>query len=587
MQTALMVGLSVANHDVAAAAESNRDRLSAHGWAVVPEGHDPVPTDADGVMGRRIAENTLLRWQHWLESNESAAALFVCVHLSDALLMSGQAGQMVDAARSRGDCRCGALVRRLDDYTATRYLKELLNGRFRPVNERELAGRGVNNYLGRLATWQEAAGPDFVAVTSRPSPQSEEEAVRRLFDALGVPEAEALTLPEPMPARQLDTVTAEVLRRFNRVLHENELDAPTANDLRARAVSALLSDPPSDPFAIPPAAATSQLEVFRDGILKLSEAMSPADRDYFVGHEVPDVPDVDEDRIGTRLLDLASQLGVAVDAKRALTPQEQALADARRFARRAQAARASGDTRRYLRVVERFRGTLPLLQQFASAGVGARSASQIPARVVQYWDPSPPPEEMGPWLDSWANVAVPGGEHIVADYEAGLRAVEQVAGDLGRRAYESANHPAARSDLFRYAELYLRGGWYADAEHEAVMALGEVFTWDVEHVFVIRVQRHVVVNNFIGARPGSALLKDALLTGCRNVLNQEGGSIVQLTGPAMLTGLVDPYLETPDASFVMLPTNAVFGGVMQIVHNSAEYKVHGHWRYSDLRTGDS
>jgi mannosyltransferase OCH1-like enzyme len=190
---------------------------------------------------------------------------------------------------------------------------------------------------------------------------------------------------------------------------------------------------------------------------------------------------------------------------------------------------------------------------------------------------------MVPWLDSWKSVAVPDGDHVVSDYEYGLRAVEQVAGDLGRRAYESANHPAARSDLFRYAELYLHGGWYADAEHEAVLALGDVFTWDVEHVFVVRAQRHIFVNNFIGARPGSALLKNALLTGCHNLLDQEGGSIVQLTGPAMLTGLVDDYLQTPDASFVVLPTNAVFGGAMQVVHNSAEYKVHDHWRYHDLR----
>lgn len=583
MQTALVVGLSVANHDLAAAAESNRERLAAHRWAVVTESHGPVPADVDGVTSRRIAESTLHEWQLWLESNDGDGALFVCLHLSDALLMSGQASQMVRAARGCGQLGCGALVRRLDDYTATRYLKELLDGRFRPVNERELAGRGVNNYLGRLAKWQEAAGSDFVAVTSMPSPSAEEPAVRRLLGALGVPESDSLTLPEPLPSRRLDSVTAEVLRRFNRLLHENSLEAAAADQLRRRAVADLLSDPASEPFAISPDAARTQLEVFGEGILTLAAAMSPDDRDYFVGQDVADVPAVDEDRIRARLHDLATQLGVAEDAKRPPSPQEQALADAKRFARRAQAARDSGEVQRYRKVTGRLRETLPLLEQFASAGVGSHGTSQIPARVAQYWDPSPPPAEMVPWLDSWKSVAVPDGDHVVSDYEYGLRAVEQVAGDLGRRAYESANHPAARSDLFRYAELYLHGGWYADAEHEAVLALGDVFTWDVEHVFVVRAQRHIFVNNFIGARPGSALLKNALLTGCHNLLDQEGGSIVQLTGPAMLTGLVDDYLQTPDASFVVLPTNAVFGGAMQVVHNSAEYKVHGHWRYHDLR----
>ncbi len=64
------------------------------------------------------------------------------------------------------------------------------------------------------------------------------------------------------------------------------------------------------------------------------------------------------------------------------------------------------------------------------------------------------------------------------------------------------------------------------------------------------------------------------------------GAWGSLTGPLMFTALVDEYVQTPDASFVILPTNVVFGGVLPKVHNLAEYKTHGHWRHADLSKGE-
>ena len=142
---------------------------------------------------------------------------------------------------------------------------------------------------------------------------------------------------------------------------------------------------------------------------------------------------------------------------------------------------------------------------------------------MQYWDPTPPPDELIPWFDSWETVGLPGGYHLVADYGQGLDTLRETAGDLGVRAYEAANHPAVRADLFRYAELFARGGWYVDAEHEALLKITDVLDFDVNHVLTQRVGRHRFVNNFIGAVPGSPLMERALQVGCRNVVDGVSG----------------------------------------------------------------
>jgi len=89
-------------------------------------------------------------------------------------------------------------------------------------------------------------------------------------------------------------------------------------------------------------------------------------------------------------------------------------------------------------------------------------------------------------------------------------------------------------------------------------------------------------DGFIGAVAGSPLMNDALHQACRNILDGVETSIMDISGPFMFSRLVHEYMKSPTASFVVLPTNAVFGGVMQRVHNEAEYKAHGHWRHADI-----
>jgi mannosyltransferase OCH1-like enzyme len=185
---------------------------------------------------------------------------------------------------------------------------------------------------------------------------------------------------------------------------------------------------------------------------------------------------------------------------------------------------------------------------------------------------------MQPWLNSWSSVGLPAGEHLLLTFDTGIPVMREAAGEDGVRAFKAAPHPAARADLLRYAELYLRGGWYVDAEHEALLPITDVMTWPVAHVLVRRPRGGEFQNQFIGAVPGSALLHEVLTRACANVLDGSDLTILQMTGPTMYTAVVEEYLTQSDASYVVLPTDVVLAGVLQQVHNDAEYKLRGHWR---------
>ncbi|MCZ3386226.1 MAG: hypothetical protein LH630_04515 [Actinomycetia bacterium] len=582
MRIGLHVGLTTVGNDVLEVLSANQNALADHDWTVAPEEHDFLPPEEEPQNLARIVAQTTDGWASWLPSAQAAGAVMSCVHLGDALLVGGQADEVVAQLEEYGEVSGGALVRRIDDYIAARYMLELFAGRVRRLSDRELAGGGPNNYFPRISRWQSACGSKFRAVLC-PSTGSDAEFVVELLHALGVPDSLHLDLPDAPDIKSVGAVEAEVLRRFNRVMKHNGLDEAQSQTVRTSAIARLTAEPNQRPFAIPTDAANYLLDTYEESAKELAESMTPDQAKTFLSRDLPlDVP-VEEREVEGCLESLAAEFELTIQAKQPKSPGDQALSNVRRLVRKARTARIQEDSEEYLRCSRRVRRRLiPELSEFRKQGAGQQATAAIPDRVLQYWDPSPPPDEMLPWMDSWATVGMPDGTHEVADYERGLAAVVEAAGDLGRRAFEASTHPAVRSDLFRYAELHLRGGWYVDAEHEALVSINDFFPWQVEHVLVIRPNTERFPNGFIGAVAGSPLMSDALDTACRNVLDGVEVSIVEISGPRMFSRLVHQYMKVPSASFVVLPTNVVFGDVMQQVHNEAAYKAHGHWRHADI-----
>jgi mannosyltransferase OCH1-like enzyme len=559
----------------------NGERLAADGWAVPPEGHKPLPNQFSNIKWLTAAHETMESWTTWLDRSDDEKALLSCVHLGDVLLVRGEHQTLVDEIRRHGTLSVLALVRRLDEHVAMSYVEELIHGRSRRLSDRELAARSTGNYLPRLAKWRAAAGTDFHAI---PYPEDglDERAILKGFERLGLADVSALTLPEAKGLYSLDNTSAEVLRRFNRLLDLNEIKAGRARQLRNAAITELGKTTSGQPFLIPRDAAVSLLRTFEDQAKSLAESMAPEDARHFLEPTLRTPAPVSESEVERRLKSLARQFEVNTKPRTARADAAHALQKARRLARKANISLREGDRKKYRVATNRMRELIPALAEFQMHEAPTRTDARIPDRVLQYWDPTPPPDELVPWFDSWETVGLPGGYHLVADYGQGLDTLRETAGDLGVRAYEAANHPAVRADLYRYAELFARGGWYVDAEHEALLKITDVLEFDVHHVLTQRVGRHRFVNNFIGAVPGSPLMERALQVGCRNVVDGVGRSVMNMTGPFMFTEVARDYMQSPEASYVVLPSNFVFNDIMQRVHNLADYKAHGHWRHVDL-----
>jgi mannosyltransferase OCH1-like enzyme len=582
MRIGLHVGLTTTGNDVLGVLAANQQPLADHDWTVAPEEHDFLPPEQEPRNLVRLVTQTTDNWSSWLPSVKASGAVMSCVHLGDALLVGGQANEVVARLEPYGEVRGGALVRRIDDYIATRYVLELFTGRVRRLSDREMAGRGPNNYFPRISRWQSACGSEFRAVLC-PSSGPDGDSVVELLHVLGLPDSLQLELPESPAIKSLGGVEAEVLRRFNRLLKNNDVPETQAQSMRTSAIARLTAEPSPHPFAIPSDAANFLLDTYEESATALSQSMTSDQARAFLSRALPLDVAVDEPEVEGRLESLVAEFELSSQAKQSKSPGDQALMDVRRLVRRARTSRLQGDSEEYLRCRRRVcRRLIPELPEFRAEGADQQATAAIPARVLQYWDPAPPPEEMVPWMQSWATVGMPDGTHEVADYDRGLAAVVEAAGDLGGRAFEASTHPAVRSDLFRYAELHLRGGWYVDAEHEALVSINDFFPWKVQHAFVIRPNTERYPNGFIGAAAGSPLMIDALHQACRNILDGVEISIMDISGPWMFSRLVQQYMKSPTASFVVLPTNVVFGGVMQQAHNEAEYKAHGHWRHAEI-----
>ena len=563
----------------------NAVALSARGVAT----RRPRSADADFVVA-----DVAPAWDSWLGSakvSSQAHALLTETKLATPLLVQGQAIELTKVLRAHGTVGGAAFVRRMDDHVVAGYVNQLRAGRTAPLRGTDLQGRGNRyNYLARLEKWRSAMGTDSFDVRFCPSEAPVAELAQALLAIIGGPDAPPtappIVWPEDTTRAPLSADAAEAMRRLNARLVNEELSVDEQNERRYQAFDLLAQQSLGEPvLRLPAEAASALLERYRSPMVELAECMPTTDAERFLSLDTLDNPPRDDDRV-TELISM-------VESAVGLRPLEPGSGPAeervrlRPMVRRARRALAEGDEQKYRRTTRRLRRALEELPDAVLAGPATeRGRSAIPHRVVQYWEPLPPPTEMEPWLASWGTVGMPDGEHRLMSYDDALAVLREAAGDNGATAFARAPHPAARADLFRYAELLLRGGWYVDAEHEALVAIPDVLSWPVDHVLVRRPGGGNIPNGFIGAVAGSSLLRTALDEACANVLEARGRNILELTGPGLFTRVVEAYLATPTASAVMLPTNAVFADVLQAVHNEADYKVRGHWRDHDLSVRD-
>jgi mannosyltransferase OCH1-like enzyme len=212
----------------------------------------------------------------------------------------------------------------------------------------------------------------------------------------------------------------------------------------------------------------------------------------------------------------------------------------------------------------------PSAQASATGPVGMTT---IPRIMVQYWNPVPPPADVVDLMGSWPRVN-PGFRYESFD-KARAIAYAQERGDLAFiDALERAWHPAMESDLLRLLFLFHEGGYYFDADHEALDRIENHISEQRELVLVRR-DNGVIVNGVLGATRGQPLIERVLRVAVEGALKvKPKENFWDVTGPGLLTREYKRWIAedgSREARVTMIPWNSL-RNTFHRIYNELPYK---------------
>jgi mannosyltransferase OCH1-like enzyme len=92
-------------------------------------------------------------------------------------------------------------------------------------------------------------------------------------------------------------------------------------------------------------------------------------------------------------------------------------------------------------------------------------AHRPPRLLVQFWDDiDAVPLDVQECLDSWSALDSEGFTRLLFDDASAAKFIETHFDERHMRAFQKCQHPAMRSDYFRYAFISTTGGFYVDAD---------------------------------------------------------------------------------------------------------------------------
>jgi hypothetical protein len=107
------------------------------------------------------------------------------------------------------------------------------------------------------------------------------------------------------------------------------------------------------------------------------------------------------------------------------------------------------------------------LVQHYNAPVQTRTAylGATPKRIVQFWDNLDRlPQDVKECMDSWRKLERSGFDFQVFDERLAREFIKTHLGSRFERAFDKCYHPSMKSDYFRYSYIFVKGGFYIDAD---------------------------------------------------------------------------------------------------------------------------
>lgn len=88
-----------------------------------------------------------------------------------------------------------------------------------------------------------------------------------------------------------------------------------------------------------------------------------------------------------------------------------------------------------------------------------------PKRIVQFWDDLDRlPDDVKACMESWRQLEHCGFEIEVFDESSAKNFIRRHLGDRYEKAFDKCYHPSMMSDYFRYSYVFVKGGFYIDAD---------------------------------------------------------------------------------------------------------------------------
>jgi len=99
------------------------------------------------------------------------------------------------------------------------------------------------------------------------------------------------------------------------------------------------------------------------------------------------------------------------------------------------------------------------------ARVPTGQLAPVPRRIVQFWDDlGRLPGDVWECMDSWKKLEQFGFELHVFDENSAREFIRIHLGSRYEKAFDKCYHPSMKSDYFRYAYIFVEGGFYVDAD---------------------------------------------------------------------------------------------------------------------------
>ncbi|MDS9468625.1 tetratricopeptide repeat protein [Paracoccus sp. MBLB3053] len=213
-----------------------------------------------------------------------------------------------------------------------------------------------------------------------------------------------------------------------------------------------------------------------------------------------------------------------------------------------------------------------------------RNESEIPRRIVQYWDQNEIPPVIAGLMQSWQKV--PGYSYQRYSRQTAIAFLNERFEPSYVRAFKLTHSPAEQCDFLRLCLLFADGGIYADADD---LLLGDVDQLRCRGAGVVLYREcfGAIGNNFLAARPGHALFRRAAEMARDSLLARENDLTWSKLGPGLMTRATALHVSTEPDEDLTLISEQDLSQVVQI-HMTLPYKATpAYWNNREGRAPDS